>query len=222
MARPASSQVQRLAVRKEAAIVSEKNEVPPEGRRKRFDAAFVLLVIAVVISGIFTVRLTRENLSLKSVLKRASTGRGLSGPSRIQQGDLVPAFHSTNLAGEPVDFRFTGSDKSLVFIFSFGCDVCTAELPLWNDIAARAGRKHFIVRGFSFDSLEVTRENMKDNRIEFEILIMPSMGIKRAYRVESIPQVMVISETGTVEWFHFGAMSKEKVAELLSTIGADS
>jgi len=63
---------------------------------------------------------------------------------------------------------------------------------------------------------------LSGKRMRFEVLIMPSIPILRACRVISIPMFMMVSEQGAVEWFHYGAMTKEKVTELLSKIETDS
>jgi len=81
-----------------------------------------------------------------------------------------------------------------------------------------ATSEKFVVRGLSIDSVEDSKANIADKDISFDMLVMPDLPTRRAYRVVSIPQVMIISEHGTVEWVHYGAMTQDKVAEVQSKL----
>jgi len=80
------------------------------------------------------------------------------------------------------------------------------------------GFKKITVRGISIDSFEDSNRNVTGKDISFNMLIMPDMSTRRAYRVVSIPQVMIVSENGRVEWVHYGAMTQDKVLDLHSKL----
>ena len=59
---------------------------------------------------------------------------------------------------------------------------------------------------------------MNDVDLSFDVIVIPNKAIQRAYRVVSIPQVMLVSPAGIVEWVHYGDMSESTTQELLSKI----
>lgn len=183
---------------------------------KAFDPAYVILVIAVVLAVAYSVKVSRKNSALQT-REREYSGT-LCGPQTTQIGDIVPAFKTVDLQGRQAEVIYDGTRKSLLFIFSPMCGTCEHEIPLWSALAPIAASKKFTVRGISIDSLEDSRKNVIGKNISFDVLIMPSMPIRRAYRVVSIPQVMIVSEHGTVEWAHYGAMTQEKVVDLQSKL----
>ena len=183
-----------------------------------FDRAFIILVIAVTVSLVFLVKVARENAQLKARLSR--TSGTLAGPQSAQVGDIVPSFKTIDLTERSAEIAFDGSARFLIFIFSSGCGSCAAELPTWNRIAADALARGYTVRGISLDTLEQSRTNLADKSLTFDVLIMPDMPTLRAYRVVSIPEVLLVSGAGTIEWVYNGVMSSETVDEVLTRVRA--
>jgi peroxiredoxin len=142
----------------------------------------------------------------------------LCGPQTTQIGDIAPAFKAINLQGSRIEVIYDGSRKFLFFIFSPSCGTCEREIPLWNALVPMADSKKIAVRGISIDSIEDSSRNVAGKDISFDVLIMSDMPTRRAYRVVSIPQVMMVSEHGTVEWVHYGAMTQDKVIDLHSRL----
>ncbi len=199
----------------EESVVAEVEK--PGGKWRAFDSAYAILVIAVVIAVTYAVKVSRENSALQK-REREYSGT-LSGPQTAQSGDIVPAFRTVDLQGHQVEIVYEGTKKFLFFIFSPTCGVCEHEIPLWNALAKTTTPKKVEIRGISIDSLEDSKKSVIGKDISFDTLIMPDMPTRWAYRVISIPQVMIISEHGTVEWVHSGAMTQDKVAELQSRLG---
>jgi peroxiredoxin len=150
------------------------------------------------------------------------SSEALCGPQSLQAGDIVPAFKTVDLRGQPYEVAFNGSTKTLIFVFSAACDVCAQEIPAWNALSAKLNSKKYVARGISIDSLEDASKNLAGKNLQCEVSVMPDAAILRAYRVVSIPVFMIVSEQGVVEWSHYGAMTKEKVKELVSKIEAES
>lgn len=188
--------------------------------RGRLDIEYVMLVAAVLIAGFCAVKLWRENSSLRLAMKKSP--ETLCGPQSVQVGDIVPPLNTVDTTGRPVNLGFNDSKKSLLIIFSAGCGTCVDQIPIWNRISVKAVSKKYVVLGISIDSLEDTQRSLSDKNFGFDILIMPNMPAARAYRVVSIPIVMIISARNTVEWFHYGAMGADEVWAILSKIENDS
>jgi peroxiredoxin len=181
-----------------------------------FDLAFIILLIAAVVAIVFVVRLTKENARLKAALSDVSGT--LAGPQSAEVDDIVPGFKTTDLAQRPTEIVYDGSTKSLIFIFSPTCGTCVVELPNWNRIASEALGLGYTVRGISLDPLDASRKNLASKNISFDILIMPDRSIQRAYRVVSVPEVLLVSGQGRIDWVHYGAMTEQTVEELLGKI----
>jgi predicted transcriptional regulator len=47
---------------------------------------------------------------------------------------------------------------------------------------------------------------------------MPDQAVVRAYRVVSIPQLIVVSKRGVVDWVHYGALKDAHISELFPTM----
>ncbi len=191
----------------------------PRSKWRAFDPAYAMLVIAVVIATTYSVKVSRENAALQK-REREYSGT-LFGPQTAQSGDIVPAFKTTDLQGRQVEIVYDGAKRFLFFIFSSMCGACEREIPLWNALAKAETSKKFSIRGISIDSLEDSKKGVIGKDISFDVLIMPDMPTRRAYRVVSIPQVMIVSEHGTVEWVHYGGMTQDKIAELKSKLSGD-
>jgi predicted transcriptional regulator len=73
------------------------------------------------------------------------------------------------------------------------------------------------VRGISVDSSDETKAyfNGEDG---IPTLIIPVQTFKRAYRVREVPQTILLSDQGVVEWVHAGVLSEDEVKELLSKV----
>jgi peroxiredoxin len=185
-----------------------------------FDLAFIILLIAAAVAVAFVVKLARQNAQLKTGM--AEISGTLAGPQSAEVGDIVPGFKTTDLAQQPTEIVYDGSTKFLIFIFSPECGTCVVELPDWNRIASEARGLGYTVRGISLDPLDASRKNLASRNISFDILIMPDRSIQRAYRVVSIPEVLLVSGQGKIEWAHYGAMSRQTTEELLAKLRSGS
>jgi len=184
--------------------------------RKFLDPAYVVLLIAIAVAVSFIITLSRDKARLRAELV-GSSGT-LCGPQSAQVGDVLPAFKAAGMDGNWAEVRYDGSHRYLIIIFSPSCGVCDHELPTWNRCAKTAESVNITVRGMSIDPLSDTRSNLKDKQVDFETFIVPSMSIQRAYRAVSIPQIMIVSPQGFVEWVQYGAMTSGKEEELLSKL----
>ena len=191
-----------------------------KGFLRKFDPIYAILMVAVLIAVGFNIVLSRQLRSMKG--SRAEVSGTLAGPQQTLEGDMVPGFKTVDLQGRPSGIVYDLSKKYLVYIFSPACEVCKHELPMWNSIAAEARAKERSVLAVSIEPLDLTKAELKNQNLEFDVLIMPSMAVQRAYRVVSIPQVMLINARGTVEWVHYGALRQDQVTELLSKMDSGS
>lgn len=192
---------------------------------KLLGLANIVLIISTAGAIFFLILLSKENnkcrterAELRSQLLQFSDS--LSGPSACQVGDIVPAFETVNLEGRQAQIVLDHSSKYLLYIFSSQCDVCTNEFSKWNILAEYAKSKNYkplgVTRYSTQNSIQTIKSDLENLNRNFDIIMMPSMATQRAYRVVAIPEVLLISIEGRIDWVNYGALTKEKVTELLS------
>lgn len=192
---------------------------PTPKKSSLLEPANIILLIAVIMAIIFLALLRRENSDLRSRIDNLSGT--LAGTPEAQPGDIIPSFRSVNLESQPVTISFDNTSKRLLFIFSPQCSECLSQFPTWNRLTEIAESKNLPVYAVSIDGLEESRERLKHANRKFEVLIMPNQTIKRSFRVLSIPEVLLVSPKGIIEWVHYGALTDEKTEELVSIIEKD-
>lgn len=174
------------------------------------DPGYLLLVVAVVGLTYWNVTLSRRLGSLKT---QVEAGHGLSGPAEAQTGDFMPHLQGTNLDGLPIDIRYDGSTRYLYFVFSPLCPACNRQFPTWRAVSSKARDAHVAVRWLSVEEGPVTERHLADLGPRDSILLVPNWFL-RAYRVAAVPQTMLVSPTGEVEWSHTGEISLEGIRAL--------
>lgn len=180
------------------------------------DPAYIILAGCVVIALSFLVSVNRKNSSLLREVERLSKE---VKDYAARAGDPVQPFNTVDLEGKSVAVELPAKRKQLFFIFSSYCSACATQHPVWNNLAGQLKGSEVVVRGVSLDSLADTRTYFKNKSPGFPVVIAPDESFSRIYRVDRIPQVMLISEQGVVEWAHTGALSEGELNELVSKLG---
>lgn len=175
-------------------------------------------MLTTAIAIVFLVIITKENTKLR--LEASQYKGALAGPQTAQIGDIVPPFYSLNLEGQQVHITYDESAKYLLYIFSPACAVCISQITVWNRLTPQAISKNIKVFGLLIDPADVAKSYLKDIQYNFNVTVLPNKAIQRAYRVVSIPQVMLVSPKGVVEWVHYGEMSEDIIRDLLSKMSS--
>lgn len=131
-------------------------------------------------------------------------------------GDLVPAIEADTAEGKKVRISYTGTSKYLLFIFSSKCDDCLQQFSQWRELAQRARSKGWVVFGLSTDEEDLSHSAVND--AGFEILRIRDAAVLRAYRINTVPSVMLVSEHGKTQWVRSGALEGGSLQELLSVM----
>jgi hypothetical protein len=92
--------------------------------------------------------------------------------------------------------------------------VCSREAPVWQQLATEGTAVGIRVKWLSIATRDLTSRGLKRDNVAVDAILMPDMGVQRAYRVASVPQVLVMSSEGRVEWSHHGALSAEQQVSL--------
>lgn len=186
------------------------------------DLSHGVLIATIVISLIFIVLLYRDDTKQRTqrvqALSRLNSAiGGMAGPPYAQVNDIVPGFSGVSISGKKVDVVYSGETKYLFFIFSPDCDACSGQISTWKSIAVKARRDRLILLGLLTSPVVDAPPSF-----DFDVLLLPDISIKRAYRLVAVPAVMLVSEQGRVEWVHYGSVTPEQIEDLLSKTHADS
>jgi len=202
-------------VKSDGALGSEGAD-PAKGPRV-LDLANILLLVAFLIAIALVFFLHNENSKLRTA--SAHQPGTLAGPPEAEVGDIALSFDSVGVNGEAVRIGPIGGEKCLLYIFSPSCEVCAHEIPQWNRLAEQALAVGDRVFGISLDGPDQTKAALVGKTLMFPLSLMPDMATRRAYRTVAIPEVVVTSPTGRIEWVHYGYLDGEALSAIQAHLG---
>jgi len=185
------------------------------------DLSHGILFATILVGLLFIILLWKENVRQRGVVSQLQSNLATSlgtrvGPQYAEKGDMVSAFEAVSLGGRATKIAFDGHTKWLLFIFSSRCDACISQVPTWNSIVQQVKNPRCRAIGILIDATPHATPQVK-----FDILPMPDMSLQRAYRVVAVPLVMVVSESGKIEWVKYGTLASSDTSELLSIIDSN-
>ncbi|MCP4214785.1 MAG: redoxin domain-containing protein [bacterium] len=92
--------------------------------RKSSIVLIALLVAALMVSGLFNIKLFKENQDLKKALPY------------LFKSESVEYFDLIDTSGANITLSDLESQNALVLIFSQPCNICNKNIDLWNKIAS--------------------------------------------------------------------------------------
>jgi len=172
---------------------------------RSLDYAYVVLVVGLVVMGWFNTQLLAQRRSLVRAVQANSPG--LTGPKESQIGDALPAFQVPTAKGGVASLTYDGSKRHVLLIYDPRCGVCMREVPLWKTLSTELEAADVAVQWVSVATAELTRAGMKRDALTSDPALF-DRGLQRAFRVASVPQVLVVGRDGRVEWAHNGSLSE--------------
>ena len=176
----------------------------------------IILIVLVVVMGVEILLLVNENRKLKNALKRPR------GPVKILNPDeKVPSLLGINLEGEELKVEYPSSKRTILFWFSSACPSCEHNLDFWKEIFQKHKSKNLRFFGVTHSQEEKTEKFVKKFQLEFPILIVSDFSLLDQYKVEVIPQTMIIDPSGVVQKVWPGPLSEnytEEIEEMITTV----
>jgi peroxiredoxin len=176
------------------------------------DPAYVVLVLGLVVMGWSNTQLLAQRRLLQRAVQENSPG--LTGPKESQVGDVLPSFQVPTARGNVTSLTYDGSRRYVLLMFDPRCGVCAKEAPLWKTLASELATPEVAVQWVSLAPADLTRAGLKRDAIPVDPALFTDRGLQRAYRVASVPQVLVVGANGRVEWAHNGALSEQDLNSL--------
>ncbi len=136
--------------------------------------------------------------------------------------EKVPPLVGVDLKGEGVRLDYPSSKKTVLFWFSAACPSCEHNLEFWKEIyhAHSSGKVRFF--GVTRSGDEKTEELVREFQLEFPIMIVSDFSLLDRYRVEVIPQTMLIDDNGIVRKVWPGPLSENYKREIEGMISSSS
>lgn len=190
------------------------------GTRFRFDTAYLALVATVLLLGWANIGLSRETAAFREQVRALSPG--LSGGPAPEIGDILPSLQTVDSSGRPVTLKYDGSRRYLLFLFLPSCEACGRAARESLSIVREAQVRDVQVVYISLASSKATKPFLPNLPSDGAVLILPSRAHQRAYRVTAVPQFMLVSPIGEVEWLYNGVMPSEVGESLRSKLAGVS
>jgi peroxiredoxin len=175
----------------------------------------IILIVLVVVMGVEIFLLVKENQKLRAALSLPR------GPIKIlNPEEKVPSLVGINLKGEEFKVEYPSSQKTVLFWFSSICPSCEHNLEFWREIYQKHSSDRLRFVGVTHSGEEKTGEFVAKFQLEFPVLIVSDLALLDQYRVEVIPQTMLIDSTGIVQRVWPGPLSenyKKEIREMIAS-----
>lgn len=146
-----------------------------------------------MVMGIEILLLVRENRKLHLQLKATR------GPFKIlNPEDKVPPLVGLDLNRKAARVEFPSSEPIILFWFSATCPSCEHNVEFWKQVYQKHRSDHLIFYGVTNTGEEETADFVKRFQLDFPVLIVSDLSLLEKYRVEVIPQTMLIDTDGSV------------------------
>ena len=130
-------------------------------------------------------------------------------------GMYVPVVRAQSVGGDSFVIGEAGEgERQVLFGFSTTCGYCDASLASWETIAAHLAEESGVqVFGVSRDSLEATRAYMEDQGLSFPVVTFSEPRIRALYRLQAVPQTLILNGEGRVIFVRLGAVESEAAVD---------
>ncbi len=146
-----------------------------------------------------------RNIELKNRVNRLLDNEILS------EGEIVKPFEVYGLDGTKLKINFTDSDKLILFILKYGCDVCKNNIDIWNKIYKRFNNNESRILGISVNDMTYTKQMIDSYNINFKVAFNSNNDFKENFKVVLTPITILIGNDGMVENIWKGKISEELI-----------
>lgn len=117
-------------------------------------------------------------------------------PALAQIGELAPDFETQDLDGNKIQLRDYRDQNVLLIFWATWCSWCARELPGLRDFTDKNSDQIKIIALDRQEPVDVIREYVKQNNINFMIALDPVLDISNAYGVRGTPSHAYINKKG--------------------------
>ena len=175
----------------------------------------IILVVLVLAMGVEILLLVQENRELRLALKVPREPLKVLNPK-----EKVPPLTGIDLTGKEVKVEYPSSKKTVLLWFSSDCSSCEDNLEFWRQIYQKRNSEMLRFFGVTTSEVDKTEEFVKKFQLEFPVLVLSDFSLLEKYRVEVIPQTMLIDSNGVVQKVWPGTLSENHKKEIEAMISS--
>jgi peroxiredoxin len=144
------------------------------------------------------------------------TGCGEGGPKSIKMGEVAPAFTAKDLKGQAVQLADYAGKPVVIRFFLPDCKFCRVDTAVFNDYYQAYLAKGLGVIYVNTDPKPGEIQKFVDDlHIAFPVLLDPDHAVADQYRVQVVPQTVVLDPQHRFIGAILGGVSKEELDGLL-------
>jgi thiol-disulfide isomerase/thioredoxin len=107
----------------------------------------------------------------------------------------------------------------VINFFASWCDPCRDEMPLINELAAKAVGNYQVLGIAVEDSRAAVSEYAKEAKLVFPIALDLNSTVKRAYRIFGPPATFFIDRQGIIRDIVIGPITSERAKKAMKRVG---
>jgi len=173
----------------------------------------IILIVLVLVMGVEILFLVQENKKLREALSHSR------GPVKIlNPEEKVPSLVGVNLKGEEFRLAYPSPEKTVLFFFSPDCPACEENLEFWKKLYQDHGSEKLRIVGATNSDRDKTEEFVKKFQLTFPVMIVSDVSLLDKYKVEVVPQTMLIDTSGKVQKVWPGSLQENYKKEIESMI----
>jgi cytochrome c biogenesis protein CcmG, thiol:disulfide interchange protein DsbE len=135
-------------------------------------------------------------------------------------GATASNFELKSLDGKSVGLANFRGQPLMINFFASWCDPCREEMPLINELAARASKDGYAVLGIAVeDTRAAVMQYAQEAKLVFPIALDLNSTVKRTYRIFGPPATFFIDGRGAVRDVVIGPITPERAREGLKKAG---
>jgi peroxiredoxin len=131
-------------------------------------------------------------------------------PAGAAVGQTAPDFELTDSTGKTAKLSEYRGKVVVLNFWATWCGPCKVEMPWFMDFERKYKDKGFAVLGVAMDEdgWQSVRPYLRDNKIDFRVLMFTEKVAELYGGVEDLPQTLVLDQKGKVIAKHVGLVSK--------------
>jgi thiol-disulfide isomerase/thioredoxin len=137
-------------------------------------------------------------------------------------GAAAIPFELKTLEGKSAGLESFRGKPLVINFFASWCDPCREEMPLINELAAKAGGSYHVLGIAVEDTRAAVTEYAKEAKLIFPIALDLNSAVKRSYRIFGPPATFFLDGQGVIRDVVLGPITPERAREAMRRIAIAS
>jgi thiol-disulfide isomerase/thioredoxin len=146
---------------------------------------------------------------------RGAAAQASAPPVAPSKGDVVPAFETLAVDGQPWKLDFPKGSKTVLLFFLSSCPSCHKMIPEWNSAYQRRPKDLKVV-GVLMD--QEPPGFWSTIAVAFPVLRAPGREFLRSLNVNRAPLTLRVGEGGRIEDLALGVIDPIRLGELFAPV----